>query len=342
MWRYMGITVDEAGRMLRARTARSSILASAGSKTGGKLAWRAKVTGGMAGSLLVRSIERSERVYAAMLSRGYDGARPEFDVEKKYDTSRQVNQTEPGETANTNKYPDVEVKDIFYQYPDGRNALRGVSLQINTGEKVALLGMNGAGKSTLLWHLNGLLPGEHDDNSSGLVRIQGIVVVEPSLKRVRAMVGLVFQNPDDQLFSPTVYDDVAYSSIHQGLPAGVIAGRVDAALRGVGMEEFSSRVPYHLSTGEKKRIAIATVLASDPAVLVLDEPTAGLDPYARRGVMELLEQLPQTMLAATHDLDFAARVLPRSIILYQGRVVADGLTLELMKDRQLLETYCLV
>ena len=195
----------------------------------------------------------------------------------------------------------VEVEHLSFAYPDGHQALRDVSLSIAPGEKVALLGPNGAGKSTLILHLNGIL-GRPRRAQPGAVCVAGLEVTQKTLGRVRAAVGLVFQNPDDQLFSPTVFDDVAFGPIYQGLKEADVRGRVDEALAAVRMEEYKHRVSHHLSTGEKKRIAIATVLSMRPEILVLDEPTAGLDPRARRGLINLLRELPQTMLVATHDI----------------------------------------
>ncbi len=227
----------------------------------------------------------------------------------------------------------IEIEHLSFSYPDGHPALRDVSLRIAPGEKVALVGPNGAGKSTLILHLNGILRGE------GRVTVCGLPVEEKNLGRVRAAVGLVFQNPDDQLFSPTVFDDVAFGPLYQGLPPAEVERRVTSALAAVKMEAYARRVSHHLSVGEKKRIAIATVLSMEPEVLVLDEPTAGLDPRARRGLIHLLRDLPMTMLVSSHDLAMVRELLPRMVIMDEGRIVADGPTAELMKDEQLLEAH---
>jgi len=228
----------------------------------------------------------------------------------------------------------IEIEHLSFSYPDGRQALRDVSLHIAPGEKVALVGPNGAGKSTLLLHLNGILRGH-----TGWVRVCGMEVNEQNLGRVRAAVGLVFQNPDDQLFSPTVFDDVAFGPIYQGLPPSEVEERVRAALQAVHMEGYTSRLSHHLSAGEKKRIAIATVLSMQPEVLALDEPTAGLDPRARRGLINLLRDLPLTMLVATHDLAMVRELLPRMIIMDEGHVVAEGPTEALIRDTALIAAH---
>jgi cobalt/nickel transport system ATP-binding protein len=227
----------------------------------------------------------------------------------------------------------IEVEHLSFTYPDGHQALRDVSLVIQPGEKVALVGPNGAGKSTLLLHLNGILSGQ------GRVRVCGLEVIPQNLKRLRAMVGLVFQSPDDQLFSPTVYEDVAYGPLYQGLPPQEVQERVDEALKAVRMSGYARRVSHHLSVGEKKRIAIATVLSMKPEVLVLDEPTAGLDPRARRGLIRLLGELPLTMLASTHDMRMVSELFPRMVIMDEGQIVADGPTATLLADAALLEAH---
>ena len=227
----------------------------------------------------------------------------------------------------------IEVDHLSFSYPDGRQALRDVSLRIAPGEKVALVGPNGAGKSTLMLHLNGILAGQ------GSVCVCGLEVVPRNFGRIRAAVGLVFQSPDDQLFSPTVFDDVAFGPIYQGHPELEVHARVDRALAAVHMGDYAPRVSHHLSVGEKKRIAIATVLSMDPEILVLDEPSAGLDPRARRSLIHLLRELPQTMLTSTHDLALVRELFPRTVVMDQGAIVADGPTAELLRDQALLEAH---
>lgn len=228
----------------------------------------------------------------------------------------------------------VQIKELHFAYPDGHVALRGINLNICDGEKVALVGPNGAGKSTLMLHLNGILNG-----GSGELSIAGMSLIEKNLPVIRAMVGLVFQNPDDQLFSPTVFDDVAFGPLHMGLTEDEVRRRVEAALAAVEMDGFGDRLSHHLSVGQKKRISIATVLAMKPQILILDEPSAGLDPRARRSLINLLRELPITMLVSTHDLRMVQELFPRMVIMDEGEIVADGLTAELLADQTLLEAH---
>jgi cobalt/nickel transport system ATP-binding protein len=227
----------------------------------------------------------------------------------------------------------IEVARLSFSYPDGHQALDDISLSIEPDERVALVGPNGAGKSTLILHLNGILTGE------GSIRVCDLEASKENLGRLRAMVGLVFQSPEDQLFSPTVYDDVAYGPLYQGLPPEEVNKRVEEALAAVHMSNYAHRVSHHLSMGEKKRIAIATVLSMKPEVLVLDEPTAGLDPRSRRSLINLLRELPMTMLVSTHDMAMVNELFPRMVIMDDGRVVADGSTKQFMEDVVLLETH---
>ena len=227
----------------------------------------------------------------------------------------------------------LKVHDLHFSYPDGHSALHGVSLKLCEGDKVALVGPNGAGKSTLMLHLNGIL------NGHGEIEVGGRLLTRDNLPAIRAMVGLVFQNPDDQLFSPTVFEDVAFGPLHMGLPEDEVRARVDSALEAVRMTAYKDRLSHHLSVGEKKRIAIATVLSMKPSLLVLDEPSAGLDPRARRTLINLLRELPITMLVSTHDMKLVQELFPRTIIMDEGRVVADGLTMEILEDEALLSAH---
>lgn len=225
----------------------------------------------------------------------------------------------------------LQIQDLHFSYPDGHIALRGVSLNICQGEKVALVGPNGAGKSTLMLHLNGILTGD------GSISIAGLPIAKENLPVIRAMVGLVFQNPDDQLFSPTVFDDVAFGPLHMGLPEDEVYQRVEEALQAVQMEGFGDRLSHHLSMGQKKRIAIATVLAMHPQILVLDEPTAGLDPRTRRSLIQFLRDLPITMLVSTHDMRIVQELFPRMVIMDEGEIVADGPSEQLLANQELLD-----
>jgi cobalt/nickel transport system ATP-binding protein len=227
----------------------------------------------------------------------------------------------------------LQVDDLHFSYPDGHVALNGVTLCLTEGDKAALVGPNGAGKSTLMLHLNGILSGRGD------VTVAGLPVNEKNLPVIRAAVGLVFQNPDDQLFSPTVFEDVAFGPLHMGLPEEQVHARVDEALEQVRMSKYRDRLSHHLSMGEKKRIAIATVLSMRPKILVLDEPTAGLDPRARRTLIHLLRDLPITMLVSTHDMAMVKELFPRTVIMDEGCIVADGSTVELLSNAPLLEAH---
>ena len=227
----------------------------------------------------------------------------------------------------------VRVSGLHFAYPDGHAALRGISLTLCAGDKVALVGPNGAGKSTLLLQLNGILYGR------GEIEIGGMRLTRDNMPVIRAMVGLVFQNPDDQLFSPTVFEDVAFGPLHMGLPEDEVFARVDSALEAVRMSSYRDRLSHHLSMGEKKRIAIATVLSMHPSILVLDEPSAGLDPRARRTLINLLRELPITMLVSTHDMRLVQELFPRTIVMDEGLIVADGRTNDILEDEKLLTAH---
>jgi cobalt/nickel transport system ATP-binding protein len=227
----------------------------------------------------------------------------------------------------------LQVHDLHFSYHDGLAALRGVSFEMCEGEKVALVGPNGAGKSTLMLHLNGILSGH------GEVTVGGNRLTRDNLPVIRSMVGLVFQNPDDQLFSPTVFEDVAFGPLHMGLPMDEIESRVKSALEAVRMSSFRDRLSHHLSVGEKKRIAIATVLSMDPQILILDEPSAGLDPRGRRTLINLLRELPITMLVSTHDMRLVQELFPRTIVMDEGQIVADGRTKEILQNEELLTAH---
>jgi cobalt/nickel transport system ATP-binding protein len=223
---------------------------------------------------------------------------------------------------------------LTYRYPGGHLALDAIDLHIGHGERVAVLGPNGAGKTTLMLHLNGLLMA-----SAGALEVAGIQVEKRALGQLRARVGLVFQDPDDQLFMPTVGEDVAFGPLNMGLGRDEVTTRVAQALDAVRMAHAIDRAPHQLSQGERRRVAIATVLAMDPLLLVLDEPSANLDPRARRELVELLAQIDRTLLIVTHDLPFAAELCERAVILSGGRLVADAATDEVLGNARLLAAH---
>ncbi|HEY5879692.1 MAG TPA: ABC transporter ATP-binding protein [Nakamurella sp.] len=225
----------------------------------------------------------------------------------------------------------LEVRDLAFAYPDGRQVLFGVNLTVRPGERVAILGPNGAGKTTLVLHLNGtLLAG------SGSVRVDGITAAKMSLREIRRRVGVVFQDPDDQLFSPTVRDDVAFGPRNLGHRGHELDHKVHHALDAVGMAEFANRAPHHLSFGQRRRVAASTVLSMAPTVLVLDEPSSNLDPMSRREFADIVLSLGLTTVMVTHDLLYALQLCPRSVIMNNGRIVADGPTRDILADEALL------
>ncbi len=227
----------------------------------------------------------------------------------------------------------IRIDNLSFSYPDGQQALTGINLTIYQGETVALLGPNGAGKSTLLLHLNGIL------HSDGVVKILGRPVDDKNLRWVRSKVGLVFQNPDDQLFSPTVFEDVAFGPINMGYSEAEVGESVTRALEWVDMTGYEQRSPHHLSFGEKKRIAVATVLSMMPEILVIDEPTSNLDPRSKGTLIGLLKRLPMTKIIASHDLELVQALCQRAIVFDRGRVVADGTTSHILADIPLLRAH---
>jgi energy-coupling factor transporter ATP-binding protein EcfA2 len=228
----------------------------------------------------------------------------------------------------------LEVRDLAYRYPDGSAALQGIRFEVAEGERVGLIGPNGAGKSTLLLHLNGLLP-EHPA-ATPAVHVFGTPVTEPHLAAIRARVGLLFQDPDDQIFCPTVWEDVAFGPLQLGLQGAGLATRVERALEQVGLKGFDERLPHHLSRGEKRRVCLAGLLACEARLLALDEPTSDLDPRGRRELKSLLARLPVAQVIATHDLELVVELCPRVIVLDRGRVVAQGPTAEMLADEDLM------
>jgi len=230
--------------------------------------------------------------------------------------------------------PALEVKGLAFAYPDGHQALYGVDLRVEPGERVAVLGPNGAGKTTLVLHLNGVLTA-----GAGHIEVAGLEVDKANLHEIRRRVGIVFQDPDDQLFMHTVGEDVAFGPANFGLRGKELEQRVHDALTAVGMAGHVDRSPLHLSGGQRRRVALATVLACDPEILVLDEPSANLEPVARRELAEVLLSLGRTTLMVTHDLPYALQLCPRSVLIDDGVVVADGPTRELLADADLLAAH---
>ncbi len=232
----------------------------------------------------------------------------------------------------------ISIQQLSYAYADGTEALSDINVSIGATERIALVGANGSGKSTLLLHLNGILLPQ-----AGEVVIGELSVVEKNLKAIRNFVGLVFQNPDDQLFMPTVWEDITFGPMNQGIRGKELSHRAQSAMTAVGLDldHYSARQTGNLSGGEKKRVAIAGVLAMQPQVIVLDEPTAQLDPRSRRQLINLLSCLPLTQIIATHDLDLAVDLCPRTIVLSQGHVVFDGATEQVMSNPEFLEQHAL-
>ncbi|RRO18927.1 ABC transporter ATP-binding protein [Saccharopolyspora rhizosphaerae] len=241
---------------------------------------------------------------------------------------------QPAEVGEAVSAPALEIRGLAHAYPDGHRALTSVDLRVEPGERVAVLGPNGAGKTTLTLHLNGVLR-----PTAGSIAVGGLPVEPKQLKEVRRRVGLVFQDPDDQLFMPTVREDVAFGPANFGVRGAELEQRVHEALDAVGMAEHAHRSPLHLSGGQRKRVALAAVLACRPELLVLDEPSANLEPVARRELAEVLLEVGGTMLMVTHDLPYALQLCPRSVIIDHGEVVADGPTPELLADEEVLATH---
>jgi cobalt/nickel transport system ATP-binding protein len=231
----------------------------------------------------------------------------------------------------------LEVNGLAFAYPDGHQALFGVDMAVRRGERVALLGPNGAGKTTFVLHLNGILSG-----GAGTVRIGGLEVRRgdrDNLREIRRRVGIVFQDPDDQLFMPTVREDVAFGPANLGLRGEELDVRVKAALSAVGMDGVEDRAPHHLSFGQRRRVAVATVLAMEPEILVLDEPSSNLDPAGRRELAGILLGLDITMLMVTHDLPYALELCPRAVVMDEGLIVADGRTVDILSDEPLMRRH---
>ncbi len=229
----------------------------------------------------------------------------------------------------------IEIRNLSYTYPDGTKALEDVNLDVLRGESFGIIGPNGAGKSTLLLHLNGILRGD------SRLRVLDLDVEDRNLAKIRSKVGLVFQDPDNQLFMPTVFDDIAFGPINMGMSKDKVEASVSEALKKVDMLDSIKRFSHHLSVGEKKRISIATVLSMEPEILALDEPSSNLDPKHRRELINLLKDLRLTKLIATHDLDLVLEVCSKVALLDKGRLIAHGEVLDILKDKALLESHSL-
>lgn len=239
--------------------------------------------------------------------------------------------------------PSIHIERLNYRYPNGTVALCDVSFTIQPGEVVGLVGPNGAGKTTLQLHLNGLLPETHSERLSpgatAAITVGGLPMIRPNLREIRRQVGFLFQDPDDQLFCPTVREDVAFGPLNLGLPAAEVDRRVNAALAAVGLEGVEQRGTMHLSFGERKRVCLAGVLACEPSLLVLDEPTSNLDLRARRRFIEILKQCPAAQLIASHDLELILDLCTRVIVLNHGRIQADGPPKEILSKATFLEQH---
>lgn len=228
----------------------------------------------------------------------------------------------------------IRMTRLNYSYPDGTKALTDIDLDVRPGERVAIVGPSGAGKSTLLLHLNGVLTG------SGSIKVLNLNLESSNLREIRKSVGLLFQDPNDQLFCPTVFEDIAFGPMNLGVPADDVPQRVEKALRDSGLEQsIRSRSSHHLSLGERRRVSLATVLAMNPAILGMDEPTSNLDPRNRRHLVDVVSALGATLVIATHDLEFVLDVCSRTVVMDRGKIWADGGTHAILSDAHLMETH---
>ncbi|MFH1073891.1 MAG: ABC transporter ATP-binding protein [Candidatus Firestonebacteria bacterium] len=225
----------------------------------------------------------------------------------------------------------VLMEGVSYNYPDGKTALKNINIEAANNETMGIVGANGSGKTTLLLNLNGILQGE------GLINILGLEMKKSNLKEIRSKVGVVFQNPDDQLFCPVVFEDVAFGLLNQGADKQEVISKTDKILRELELDGFKDKISHHLSAGEKKRVALAAVLVMDPEILVLDEPTANLDPHSRRHLIKILKTLNHTKIIATHDLELVLELAEKTIVLNKGEVKAEGKTKEILSNKRLME-----
>jgi cobalt/nickel transport system ATP-binding protein len=227
----------------------------------------------------------------------------------------------------------ISIKELVFKYPDGHLALDGINLSVSAGESVGIIGSNGAGKSTLLLHLNGTLR-----PTTGTISISSLPVDDRNIRAIRRKVGMVFQDPDDQLFMPTVSEDIAFGLLNLGLPENEVKEKTDAILNRFGMSAYADKMPHHMSLGEKKKIALAGILVLEPEIIVFDEPTANLDLHSRKDFIEILKGLKQTRIIASHNLEMIARVTQRVIVINKGKIIADGPAKDIVSDTALLET----
>jgi cobalt/nickel transport system ATP-binding protein len=225
----------------------------------------------------------------------------------------------------------IEIKNLNYTYPDGKQALKNINLDIFEGESVGIIGPNGAGKTTLLLHLNGILRGK------GFISVFGNEINNGNLKIIRSKVGLVFQNPDDQLFSLTVFDDIAFGLLNMNIPPSEIKERINKVLKDLDLINYENLIPHHLSLGEKKRVSLATILVMEPEILVLDEPTSNLDPYSKRHLISILKKLKITKIIASHDLEMVLELTDRVILLNKGEKITEGKSIEILSNKNLME-----
>ena len=316
LYRYLFVIVEQAHRMRLAGLCRGGLKRRSGGF---------RAAAGALGVLFARSYERAESIHRSMVSRGFQGHFQLLSKRALRLGRRRLHlhrrRTAAGcfpVGASLGMRPVISVRDLQYQYEDGTVALAGVDFELHAGETVALFGANGSGKTTFVLHLNGLLEG------SGSIEVCGLPVKKENLKQVRQKIGIVFQDPDDQLFMPSVLEDVAFGALNLGLSPEQASERARIALEKVGMLESHNKAPYHLSAGQKKRVAIAGVLVMTPEILVLDEPTTFLDPPGQRALTALLRELPQSKLIVTHDVEFARSLATRAVFFQKGRIAGEG------------------
>lgn len=309
IYRYISVLVEEASVMMTAYRLRNPQYKYP----------HIKHMGTFVGHLFLRSMDRAERIYCAMKCRGYGK-----------DVMKNTKSTESTESGDSMKDM-LKIENLTVKYPDGKLAVDNFSLSVESGKKVALVGANGAGKSTLMLAIEGLLEGE------GSIFVDGMVLNKENLADIRQRVGMVFQNPDDQLFMANIYDDIAFGPRNMGLDEESVRYRVKDRLKLLGISNLRDKTALKMSGGEKRMAAMATVLAMKPSVMLLDEPTAFLDPKARRTLINVLNTLPHTMLIATHDLAFAKEVCEHVVVMKEGRVFAEGSCVDILYDEKLMD-----